>query len=467
MSPTATAETDVTHETDVIQETEATGATGAIPALAPPPARAKFQGPAQSKAAWQIVQLAVDSIDPSPYQPRLTFDPAEMVELVASVRERGVQQPILVRTAKADSSNNVEPSAKAEPLANGAHGSGKNGNSESHNSQPKPRRSRPEARPRYELIAGERRLRACREAGRKHIPAIVRDDLSDRECAELALLENIQRSNLSVIEEARGYKQLMLQFGMKEERLARKVGKSVPTIQNSIRLLQLPEAVQELLAQKKLSASHGQELLLLASFERVCTSVAQYAVENRVTALALGANPLPNAVDLKRRGLLRELGYETKFDWRTVCATCPHKALLASGYASYCLKPEEWSQKQEAALAQRKDATARAMEQVREQVRQQERDGRIDLSALPAGSYRNLSLVQVPQGCGEGCPCRRQACQVRETVSGSQQHFAAARSKRPRSRKVPPTPKVSRPRRSRSAQVRRSERGTQRGRTEY
>ena len=104
---------------------------------------------------------------------------------------------------------------------------------------------------RYELIAGERRLRACKEAGRKTIPAIVRDDLSDAECAELALLENVQRSNLSVIEEARGYKRLMVQFRMKEERIAKKVGKSVGTIQETIKLLQLPETVQGLIADQE------------------------------------------------------------------------------------------------------------------------------------------------------------------------------------------------------------------------
>lgn len=341
---------------------------------------------APAKTPWQIVHLAVELIDPSPYQPRLTFDPAETAELVASVRERGVQQPVLVRITK------------EEPEAGGSNA---NGHAVS-------------KRTRHELIAGERRLRACKEAGRKTIPAIVRNDLSDRECAELALLENIQRSNLSVIEEARGYKQLMVKFGMKEERIARKVGKSVQTIQGMLRLLQLPELVQHLLAQKKLTASHGQELLGLAPFERVCTAVAQHAADNRVTALSLQANPLPNAMELKRKGLLEELDYKTKFDWKSVCEQCPFKAFVKSGYASYCLKPEEWKAKQDAALTQQKDEAARAMEQVRNQVRQQveeqEQNGQVDTSALPAGSFRNLSVIQVPQGCGEHCPCRRETC---------------------------------------------------------
>jgi ParB/RepB/Spo0J family partition protein len=342
---------------------------------------------APAKTPWQIVHLAVELIDTSPYQPRLTFDPAETAELVASVRERGVQQPVLVRIAK------------EEPEAGGSNANGKSANGHAVSK-----------RTRYELIAGERRLRACREAGRKTIPAIIRNDLSDRECAELALLENIQRSNLSVIEEARGYKQLMLKFGMKEERIARKVGKSVQTIQGMLRLLQLPELVQHLLAQKKLTASHGQELLPLASFERACTSVAQHAADSRLTALSLQATPLPNALDLKRKGLLEELDHRTKFDWKEVCASCSHKAFVKSGYASYCLKPEEWKQKQEAALAQARDEAAQAMQQVREQIREQEQDGQVDTSSLPAGSFRNLSLIQVPQGCGTHCPCRRETC---------------------------------------------------------
>jgi ParB family chromosome partitioning protein len=370
------------------------------PAAAAPeqeaPARKDGQARAGTKAPWQIVPINVEQIGPSPYQPRLTFDPSETAELVASVKERGVQQPILVRTAKSKT--------QAESQENGAAGNGKNGNGHA------PKRPHGEKRLRYELIAGERRLRACKEAGRRHIPAIIRDDLSDCECAELALLENVQRSNLSVVEEARGYKQLMLKFGMKEERIARKVGKSVQTIQAMLRLLQLPELVQHLLSQKKLSASHGQELLALAPFERVCTLVAQHAVDNRVTALSLAANPLPNALDLKRKGLLEELDYKTKFDWRSACESCPHKAFLKSGYASYCLKPEEWKRKQEAAITQQKDEATRAMQQVREQIREQEQDGQVDTSALPTGSYRNLSVMQVPAGCGEHCPCRRETC---------------------------------------------------------
>ena len=161
-----------------------------------------------TRANWQIVMIPVDQIARNPYQPRLQFDEEEMAELTASVKERGVQQPILVRTA---------PKAKA----NGQAGD-------------------KTSAPRYQLVAGERRLRACKAAKRRSIPAIVRNDLSDVQSAELALLENVQRSNLNVIEEARAFRRLMLDFRMKEERIAKKVGKSVATVKDTLRLLALP-----------------------------------------------------------------------------------------------------------------------------------------------------------------------------------------------------------------------------------
>jgi ParB family chromosome partitioning protein len=295
-------------------------ATGNAPNGHKPPDRQASQSPhskklnKQTSHQWLIVTIAVERIEPSPYQPRLSFDAAEMADLVASVRAKGVQQPIIVRTCKAgqealQNGATHTPNGKANGKADGKV-----------NGATKP------SLVRYELIAGERRLRACKEAGRQHIPAIVRDDLTDVECAELALLENVQRSNLSVIEEARGYKRLMLQFRMKEERIAKKVGKSVGTIRDLLKLLQLPETVQKLLAEKKLTASHGQELLALAPYERVCVLVAEKAARDRLTALSLQSTPLPNAAELKRLGLIAELDWRTKFDWKSECGKCPHKA---------------------------------------------------------------------------------------------------------------------------------------------
>ncbi len=352
--------------------------TATAPAPITPEPKTARPKPAPGKPSWQVVLLPVEAVAPSPYQPRLLFDEEEMLELVASVREHGVQQPILVRTRK--------PEEKAH-TGGSKNGYAKNGASK--------------AVPPYELVAGERRLRACREAGRRHIPAIVRDDLSDAQAAELALLENVQRSNLSVIEEARGYKQLMLKFRMKEERIAKKVGKSVATIQATMKLLQLPESVQQLLAYRKLTAAHGHALLPLAPHEQVCTLVAHHAATNAVTAASLSQTPLPNQQELKRKGLLQELDYRTKFDWRQECKTCPHKAYVASGYASYCLKPNEWKKKQEGAVELQKQEATRVMAAARQEGRTS-----VETGQLPPGSYRDLTHATLPSGCTSGCACR-------------------------------------------------------------
>lgn len=330
-------------------------------------------GRSQSNNPWQIVLLPVATIGPNPFQPRSVFDEAEMLDLVASVRAHGVLQPVTVRTAPADAETNGKTAKKASLS--------------------------------YQLIAGERRLRACREAGRKSIPAIVRDDLSDVQAAELALVENVQRSNLNVIEEAGAYKRLMLDFRMKEERIAKKVGKSVAIIKEMLRLLALPESVQNLLAKRQLSAAHGHELLRLAPHPKICESVALRCVSDKITATSLAANLLPNANELKRSGLITEVGFATKFDWRSVCKECPHKALVSSGYSSFCLRPDEWRKKQDGAIEMQKQEATRVMEEAREVS-----NGIVEVERLAPGSYRRLLHVQVPAGCSESCACRSETC---------------------------------------------------------
>lgn len=330
-------------------------------------------GRSQSNNPWQIVLLPVTSIGPNPFQPRFVFDEAEMLDLVASMRAHGVLQPVTVRTAPADAEVNGKAAKKVSPN--------------------------------YQLIAGERRLRACREAGRKTIPAIIRDDLSDVQAAELALVENVQRSNLNVMEEASAYRRLMLDFRLKEERLAKKVGKSVQTVRDLIKLLALPEGVQTLLATKKLSASHGHELLRLAPHPRICLSVALRCVSDKITATTLAGNLLPNAQELKRSGLITELVFATKFDWKSECRECPHKALVSSGYSSFCLRPDEWRKKQDGAIEMQKQEATRVMEEAREQ-----NDGTVEVEKLAPGSYRRLQSVQLPAGCSESCACRSETC---------------------------------------------------------
>ena len=334
---------------------------------APPPS--KNDKTKAAPADWQIAMIPVGQIGPNPYQPRLQFDEEEMAELIASVRERGVQQPILVRTS---------PKSDTDDKS-------------------------------YQLVAGERRLRACKAAKRRFIPAIVRDDLSDVQSAELALLENVQRSNLNVIEEARAFRRLMLDFRMKEERIAKKVGKSVATVKDTLRLLALPGEVQTLLIARKLTASHGQQLLRLAPFESVCREVARRAATEGIPATALSQEPLPGARNLRDSKLIVELDFRTRFDWKSECGSCPHKAYVVSGYHSYCLKPDEWQRKQNEAIERAKQEAARILDEAKKS-----EDGEVDTESLPPGSYRDLTHAELPAGCCEACPCRGETADPRD-----------------------------------------------------
>jgi len=176
------------------------------------------------KQEQKIVELKVNAIRPNRYQPRETFANAQMEELIASIREKGVVQPILVRR---------QPS--------GESGAGE-----------------------YELIAGERRLRAAREAGLEEIPAIIKD-VSDRESLEISLLENVQREDLNSLEVAEGLQRLMEEFELTQEELARRIGKERSTIANTLRLLKLPGEVKKEVREGALSAGHARALLALSN----------------------------------------------------------------------------------------------------------------------------------------------------------------------------------------------------------
>ncbi len=163
-----------------------------------------------------IIQVPLEKIQPSRFQPRVQFESNSLAELVESIRHRGVIQPLIVRRAG----------------------------------------------DKFELIAGERRWRATKEVGLTVVPVIVRE-ASDREALELALIENLQRENLNPIEEARGYRQLIGQFGLRQEDIAQRVGKNRTTIANSLRLLTLPDEVQKWVEQGELSVGHAKVILAL------------------------------------------------------------------------------------------------------------------------------------------------------------------------------------------------------------
>ena len=165
--------------------------------------------------ASELAELPVDAIHPNPRQPRKRFDGDAGNGLAESVRSQGVVQPVLVRSRAAGG---------------------------------------------YELIAGERRWRAAREAGLQTVPAVVRD-ADDRETLLLGLVENVARENLSPVEEARAYAMLLDEFGLGLGEVAEKVGKSKPAVSNRVRLLELPEDVLGMVERKQLTEGHARAVL--------------------------------------------------------------------------------------------------------------------------------------------------------------------------------------------------------------
>lgn len=206
----------------------------------------------------RYAELPVDQIRPNPHQPREVFDADEMAELVISVREIGVLQPVVVRPSGADS---------------------------------------------YELVVGERRWRASRDAGLTTVPAIVRET-TDQDLLRNALLENLHRAQLNPLEEAAAYRQLLDDFGCSQEELAARIGRSRPQVSNTLRLLRLTPAVQRRVAAGVLSAGHAKALVSLVdpqAQERLAARVVAEGLSVRATeevvALA-GAEP----ADKRRRG---------------------------------------------------------------------------------------------------------------------------------------------------------------------
>lgn len=191
--------------------------------------------------------VGLDRIVPNPDQPRRTFNEDALTDLTASIREKGILQPLIVRINPRDSNT-------------------------------------------YEIVAGERRWRAAQRAQLHDVPVIIRD-LNDTEVLELAIVENIQRADLNAIEEAQGYRQLMDRFGHTQEKLAEALGKSRPHIANLLRLLNLPEDVQSLLRQGQLSAGHARALVATQDASALAREVVRKGLSVRQTeALAKGVD---------------------------------------------------------------------------------------------------------------------------------------------------------------------------------
>ena len=189
----------------------------------------------ESATNEEIIELDLSELRPNPYQPRKIFDEDTLKELADSIREHGVFQPIIVKK-----------SIKG-----------------------------------YDIIAGERRFRASKMAGLEKIPAIIRD-FTDEQMMEIALLENLQRENLSVIEEALAYKAMIEHLNLTQDDLARRVGKSRSHVTNIIGLLRLPSSVQQMVSENRITMGHARALSKLESDEEIIKLANRIVDENLV-----------------------------------------------------------------------------------------------------------------------------------------------------------------------------------------
>jgi ParB family chromosome partitioning protein len=209
-----------------------------------------------------LVELAVAEIRPNPFQPRQDVDPAALEELKASIRQAGLLQPIVVR-----------------PKANGGG---------------------------YELIAGERRLRACQALGWERIPAVKRE-VDDRTALTLALIENLQRDDLSPVDEARGYERLLAEFSLAQQDVADAVGRDRSTVANALRLLKLPAAVLAMLHEGQLSVGHARALLALDD-PRAAATLAREAVAQGLSVREVEDRVRGGRAPVRRPRLKRGVG---------------------------------------------------------------------------------------------------------------------------------------------------------------
>jgi ParB family chromosome partitioning protein len=226
------------------------------------------KGVPEGEGKKALQQCGIEEVQPNPFQPRKTFSDEQLQELVDSIREKGILQPLLVRR-KSDG---------------------------------------------YELIAGERRWRAAQRAGLREIPILVRD-VSDSEMLELSLIENIQRENLNPIEEAEAYKRLVEQFHFTQEEISKKVGKDRTTIANTVRLLRLPPEIKLSLAEGKITMGHARAFLSLDGVDKqkllwkklLAGGLSVRQTESLVKRLRTRSSPTPRRSNPEWSALVEEL----------------------------------------------------------------------------------------------------------------------------------------------------------------
>jgi len=176
----------------------------------------------QKKEDKNLIELEIEKIKPNPYQPREKYDPEKLTELANSIKEKGLVQPVVVRKTESG----------------------------------------------FELVAGERRLKAAKSIGLRLIPALIKENLTKSGMLELSLVENVQREDLNPIETAKGYRRLLNELGLSQNEISQRVGKERSSVANTIRLLNLSSEIQELLLEGKLSEGHARAILAVNDPEK-------------------------------------------------------------------------------------------------------------------------------------------------------------------------------------------------------
>lgn len=293
------------------------------------------------------LQLPIDSIDLNPLNPRKHFDEEKLRELAQSIKEMGLLQPLVVTES-----------------------------------------NRPG---RYLLIAGERRLRACKMIGLTHVPAIFCDtDLEARGQMALMLIENLQREDLDPIEEARAFEVLTRDHGWKQTDLAEKIGVSQSHIANRIRLLNLPASVQEGISEGKVTASVGKELATYARVPGVCEALDEAMSEDEDDAPEDLVWEARSAAYSNVRALHSKVHPEPQFDLGS-CERCKERIMLPGRWSDdgerlpWCTNVSCWNEKQE-----------KAIEEAAERAKQQAIDAGeevVQLGALPGSAYKSFGMA--------------------------------------------------------------------------
>jgi ParB family chromosome partitioning protein len=203
----------------------------------------------EEKRGKNLVEVEIERIKPNPYQPREKYDQVKMNELANSIKEKGLIQPVVVRKTEAG----------------------------------------------FELIAGERRLKAAKSLGLKLIPALIKENLGKAGMLELTLIENVQREDLNPIEAARGYQRLLKELGLSQEEISKRIGKERSSIANTLRILNLQEPIQKMVLNGKLSEGHARAILAVRNPEQ------QILLANKIIKDGLSVREVENLVYPERR----------------------------------------------------------------------------------------------------------------------------------------------------------------------